>query len=121
MSKKKGRPSARSAPAPVIAPQAPDRPGRARWLIAGGLMVVAATVAGGYWFTHRGAPGTYTFPSPRKPAPSARIGFEDFTGSETCAECHAEQYAGWKESTHGRAGGPPAPERVIAPFNGHPL
>jgi len=47
--------------------------------------------------------------------------FEDFAGSESCEECHEEQYSVWLTSTHGRAGGPPSPDNVIAPFDGQPM
>ena len=49
------------------------------------------------------------------------ISVDDFVGSAACAGCHAEQYGRWAESTHGRAGGEPGPETVIAPFNGAPI
>jgi tetratricopeptide (TPR) repeat protein len=45
----------------------------------------------------------------------------DFAGADACAECHAEQYRPWAESTHGRAGGEPSAELVIAPFDGSPI
>lgn len=60
------------------------------------------------------------FPRPaaaRREAPD----FDDFVGSEACAGCHAEEYKLWRNSTHGRAGGPPSARNVIAPFNGVPL
>ena len=44
-----------------------------------------------------------------------------FAGSESCAKCHPQQYELWKNSTHGRAGGPPEKSRVIARFDGTPL
>jgi len=40
----------------------------------------------------------------------------DFVGAETCGECHGENYREWASSTHGNAGGGPAPDTVIAPF-----
>ena len=43
---------------------------------------------------------------------------EDFVGAERCGGCHAAEYARWQRSTHGRAGGPPTPGLLIAPFNG---
>lgn len=46
---------------------------------------------------------------------------EGFAGSEACARCHTEQHEAWRGSTHGRAGGPPGPETVIAPFDGTPM
>ena len=45
----------------------------------------------------------------------------DHTGSQVCGDCHAEQFAQWAGSTHGRAGGPPSAETVIAPFDGRPM
>ena len=45
----------------------------------------------------------------------------DFLGAEACAECHPAKYDAWAASTHGRAGGPPSPEVVIAPFDGTPM
>jgi hypothetical protein len=47
--------------------------------------------------------------------------FDDFTGSEACEECHEVQYDAWLGSTHGRAGGSPSPDVVIAPFDGRPM
>ena len=55
--------------------------------------------------------------SARPDAPSA----SDFAGAERCASCHAKQYAAWRGSTHGTAGGTPGSVKVIAPFNGAPI
>jgi hypothetical protein len=49
------------------------------------------------------------------------VRFADFVGSEACASCHQREYAAWKRSTHGRAGGTPSPQRVIADFDGTPI
>ncbi len=49
------------------------------------------------------------------------VSADDFVGSAACAGCHADQYGRWAESTHGRAGGEPGPETVIAPFDGTPI
>jgi tetratricopeptide (TPR) repeat protein len=65
--------------------------------------------------------GRSGFPAPKPAAADSGVSFEDFVGAETCGECHAAQYDAWKESTHGRAGGPPSEELVIAPFNGVPI
>lgn len=46
---------------------------------------------------------------------------QEFAGSEACRDCHTEQYAEWEGSTHGKAGGEPGPETVIAPFDGSPI
>ena len=53
--------------------------------------------------------------------PAIRIADEDFVGSAACAACHEDQYQRWARSTHGRAGGEPGPETVIAPFDGTPI
>ncbi len=52
---------------------------------------------------------------------AAPVTGDDFAGSDACAGCHADQYAGWAASTHGRAGGEPGPETVIVPFDGTPI
>ncbi len=44
-----------------------------------------------------------------------------FAGSEACRDCHSQQYDAWAASTHGKAGGEPGPETVIAPFDGQPI
>ncbi len=46
---------------------------------------------------------------------------DDFAGSGACRGCHVDQYASWASSTHGRAGGLPSPETVIAAFDGTPI
>ncbi|MFQ6046821.1 MAG: tetratricopeptide repeat protein [Gemmatimonadales bacterium] len=62
------------------------------------------------------------FPPPAEAAPSAqRPASADFAGAEACGQCHREQYEAWSTSTHGRAGGPPSPDRLIAPFDGTPI
>ena len=53
--------------------------------------------------------------------PALQITAADFVGSATCAGCHEDQYRRWAGSTHGRAGGEPGPETVIAPFDGAPI
>ena len=54
-------------------------------------------------------------------SPALEITHDDFAGSAACSTCHADQYAAWATSTHGRAGGDPDPETVIAPFDGTPI
>src|SRR4029079_17262506 len=46
------------------------------------------------------------------PAPVA----SDFAGSDRCASCHQAQYAAWRGSTHGTAGGAPARVESIRPL-----
>jgi len=65
--------------------------------------------------------GRVSFPPPRPVARAVEPHFADFLGAEACASCHPGQYAAWRRSTHGRAGGRPGPSVVIAPFNGVPI
>jgi tetratricopeptide (TPR) repeat protein len=60
------------------------------------------------------------FPPPPTPAVRA-VSVEDFVGAEACASCHQDQYQAWATSTHGRAGGAPGPDVVLAPFNGRAI
>jgi tetratricopeptide (TPR) repeat protein len=60
------------------------------------------------------------FPPPRAISKHDEPAFEDFVGSEACAQCHQEQYDLWKNSTHGHAGGTPALQNVIGQFDGKP-
>ena len=60
-------------------------------------------------------------PGPAGPRPVSRMEPADFVGADGCAECHAAQYGPWEGSTHGRAGGEPSPDLLIAPFDGSPI
>ena len=67
-------------------------------------------------------PSALEFPEPSMFASSTTAPtFDDFIGSESCEECHEDQYNLWLGSTHGRAGGWPSPDIVIAPFDGNPM
>jgi len=69
-----------------------------------------------------GAPATTRFPAPDfGHQASGGADRDDFAGPEACASCHADQYEAWAGSTHGRAGGEPAPELLLAPFDGTPI
>jgi tetratricopeptide (TPR) repeat protein len=55
------------------------------------------------------------------PAPVQRVvegASPGFVGAERCASCHAPEFAAWRASTHGRAGGAPSAVMVLAPFVG---
>lgn len=67
-------------------------------------------------------PGRIPLPAPT-PAPVTGVDVDpaDFVGADACAGCHAEQYSRWRASTHGRAGGAPGPDVLIAPFGGEPI
>ncbi len=60
-------------------------------------------------------------PSPAPDGPTSHVSLADFAGAEACADCHRAQYDAWTGSTHGRAGGPPGSDVVIAPFDGRPI
>ncbi len=113
----------------VLAPRAragvAGRRSHAWWtmgLLAGG--VLAAAVAG-WWLVAGGKvrwSGAGTgFPKPRASAAVTGPTLEDFAGAESCQECHRAEYAAWRTSTHGRAGGAPSPDLVIARFDGTPI
>ena len=64
--------------------------------------------------------GPPKFP-PADPTRQTTSASGDFAGAEACGDCHANQYAAWARSTHGRAGGAPTTETVLAPFDGQPI
>ena len=66
------------------------------------------------------SPGALDFPDP-PPIAERSVEFGDFLGAEACAQCHQDEYDSWAESTHGRAGGEPGPDVIIAPFDGTPI
>lgn len=96
---------------------------RKRLLTAAALL---AAVSLAVWLTASGrvglGDGRAEFPPPRTAdAASTRIAFEDFAGADSCEECHEKEYSAWRESTHGKAGGIPGADVVIAPFDGTPI
>ncbi|MGH7481235.1 MAG: hypothetical protein ACRELV_03710, partial [Longimicrobiales bacterium] len=84
-------------------------------LIAAGVLLFQGREAGA------GADDRIVLPPPPPPPPATAVAYEDFVGAETCGECHPDQFAEWRASTHGRAGGAPSPEIIIAPFDGTPI
>lgn len=64
--------------------------------------------------------GLLPFPAP-DPSATPTVSADDFAGAEACSGCHVGEYAAWSASTHGRAGGEPGPDVVIAPFDGRPI
>ncbi len=114
----------RRAERPAAADARPAQVDRARpalraWAIRLLVSLVATAVA--LLVAEReGFIGAVPFPAP--PVDSLRPPSRtDFVGAERCAMCHAEVYERWKGSTHGRAGGAPAPNVIIAAFDGRPL
>jgi tetratricopeptide (TPR) repeat protein len=65
--------------------------------------------------------GSPKLPAPREAPAANAVVRADFVGADRCATCHAAQYAVWKRSTHGRAGGVPSRDLVIAAFDGQPI
>jgi len=96
------------------APAARGRPWRSALVV--GLLLTLVGLALWRYFT---AP--IAFPPPRALAVEPAVRWEDFLGAEACTECHRPQYDAWRGSTHGRAGGVPSREVVIAPFGGGPI
>ena len=108
----------RPRPRTAGAPEAATVPTRARSWVLVGIAILVAALALARWLPRR---GPAAFPSPPPTSPGPAISLADFVGAEACASCHVAEYEMWKRSTHGRAGGPPNPGRVIAPFDGRPL
>ncbi len=94
-----------------------DRSVRSVGSIALLAILVAGLLAG--WFLQPFGRPPAEATSPLAPSSSPR--FEDFVGADACASCHTKEYAQWKESTHGQAGGRPDEVRIIARFDGQPL
>ena len=69
---------------------------RARWLLAGGLVFLAASAAFGRSPQNSGKPAAQA-KTASTPAKSS-----DYAGSETCKSCHEEIYNGWEKSPHWR-------------------
>ena len=122
----KRRPAAHGASDRKVSLPAPDDAGVARQrsalvrsalFTAPAALVILAALA--LWFRPE---RSGEFPRPAvSTAALARPGLEGFAGAESCEECHEEQYQTWLGSTHGKAGGSPSTETVIAPFDGTPI
>ena len=98
---------------------------RKRFLRIASIVLLISAVVTILWrifrFSLPGLLGATTIPAPREAPPVSRFAQSDFIGAERCASCHAAEYAKWKASVHGRAGGAASPEVVIAAFNGTPI
>jgi tetratricopeptide (TPR) repeat protein len=68
----------------------------------------------------RGGESEVMLPAPRAVAERAVVA-TDFAGAAECADCHRGQYEAWRASTHGRAGGLPGADLLIARFDGRPI
>ena len=116
------RPAAR-VPGGEGTPASPPRrlPGtRLAGLLAVALLAIVAAVLMVRRPARRLEVSTEPFPAP-PPETTRTIGAADFIGSARCAECHADQVAAWRGSTHARAGGAPASVALVAPFDGTPI
>ncbi len=91
--------------------------------VVAALLLAAALVWGAWGIIAAEPDGRIPLPPPLagKSAGGSGVVFEDFAGSDACEECHKEQYDAWRGSTHGKAGGMPSQEVVIAPFDGRPV
>jgi hypothetical protein len=89
--------------------------------LAIGALAAAALVAAAVALLPRRGAETVALPPPASAADARAVTAADFAGSASCAECHAPQHVAWRASTHGRAGGPPGPDILIAPFDGRPI
>jgi tetratricopeptide (TPR) repeat protein len=78
--------------------------------------VAAALTLAGACAGDGDTPGFPPAPAAAEPPPPTA-----FAGAGACADCHADQMAAWRGSTHGRAGGAPGEVRVLAPFDGRPI
>jgi tetratricopeptide (TPR) repeat protein len=106
--------------------QSSPRPGRPRGAIIAVVAVVTLLVAVIVVLVRRTPNAATTTDLAPLPAPLDSIVpvipvAANFVGSERCASCHQQQYAAWRGSTHGKAGGVPGDVKVIAPFNGTPI
>ena len=120
MSKRSRAPRVPAAPLPRPSSPRHSRRRRQAWFAI--FLLVAAVVFGRVFLVGRGpAYGTVAFPAPREAAPSATVTQADFVGAAQCARCHQAEYAIWTRSTHGRAGGRPSRDVVLAAFDGSPI
>lgn len=81
----------------------------------------AVTLGLAGWLAYRALGRRIELPRPSAVVDEVVVTPDDFAGADACRECHGAQYALWTRSTHGRAGGPPRRDVVIAPFDGRPI
>jgi len=119
LSKKK----ARAQPAVEAGRTGARRFGRRSLFAVAVIMAAAAAVAGRALYDRAGRNLKLPPPPPSDMTAPAEttVAYGDFVGSEACASCHPSEYRSWSSSTHGKAGGPPTPERVKGPFDGRPI
>ena len=87
-------------------------------MLAAALLLAGGAVLG---YPRRSALlGIGPLPAPRETDPPSEAQ-SSFVGADRCAECHRKEYDAWSRSTHGRAGGAPSRDLVIAAFDGTPV
>jgi len=87
-------------------------------VIVGAVLLSVLVYYGIFLASSRNDEERVPFPVSVSSGPGEEVQFSDFLGSETCKSCHQVEYGLWKNSTHGKAGGPPTPDRVIGKFDG---
>lgn len=91
-------------------------------MLLAAVVVLAVIVCVGAALMGRALPmRDVAFPAPGETTPLSVVSRADFVGAARCANCHQAEFATWARSTHGRAGGAPAPGVVLAAFNGTPI
>jgi hypothetical protein len=117
---RKPRPQKRAeVSSPAAENAAPSHPSALKLALT--LALVAAAVFAA-WLLAKGHGERIELPPPRAAAaPAATVSFTDFAGSESCEECHEQEYNAWRESTHGNAGGLPSSDVILAPFDAQPV
>ena len=65
--------------------------------------------------------GVSFLPAYAPPPPEWSVDPADFLGAGACEGCHVDEYARWAGSTHGRAGGDPGPDLLLAAFDATPI
>lgn len=119
MSKRSRRAS--RTPVATVPPPVPAPSRRQRWAWFAAFTLAAAVISGGVFLASRSmARGAITLPPPRE-GPPAAVSAADFVGAASCAGCHQAEYATWARSTHGRAGGRPSRDIILAAFDGRPI
>lgn len=91
---------------------------RAVVLVAAGVIGVAAYGMPKLIGRVSHAAAEMTFPAAGDSANDRAPASAEFAGAAQCASCHAAQFAVWRRSTHGRAGGTPGSAAMVAPFDG---
>ncbi|HEX6308538.1 MAG TPA: tetratricopeptide repeat protein [Longimicrobiales bacterium] len=103
-----------------LAPAGPAARRVSRSAIIAGIAGVSLLAVAAY-FLLQSSRALLPFPQPPRSLAGGAVSPDDFAGAEACSTCHAAQFDRWQSSTHGRAGGTPAPDHIVAPFDGRPM